>query len=269
MCRGLSRSTFSLTPAPFFGDLTVVARTHRLLALASLGLAVAALSAAAARLAAADGAAVAPVSGKSPAAAYATDLSAMPVGKPPDELFILNGGFKVVEAGGNKFLELPGNPLDSFGVLFGPEDQQAAEVSARISGTAAGRMFPEYGVGTNDAGGWKLWAMPGQGALALRKKDADEVARVPFAFADGKWTRLKLRVAPAAGGGGDKGGGGTGGGKWQVQGKAWADGEPEPAGWTIAATDDAAPPKGRASVWGHPYAGTPIRFDDLSAGPAK
>ena len=190
-----------------------------------------------------------------PAAPYKTDLSNMSPGKPPDELFILNGAFQVAEADGNKFLELPGNPLDSFGVLFGPEEQQAIEVSARIHGTAAGKMFPEFGVGANDSGGWKLWVLPGQDALILRKKEADEVARVPFKWASGQWTHFKLRVAPAADG------------KWLVQGKAWAGGGKEPAGWTITATDAAAPPKGRASVWGHPYAGTPIRFDDLSAAP--
>ena len=192
---------------------------------------------------------------KPAAAPYATDLSKMSPGKPPDELFILNGAFQVAEADGNKFLELPGNPLDSFGVLFGPEEQQAIEVSARISGTAAGKMFPEFGVGANDSGGWKLWVLPGQDALILRKKEADEVARVPFKWAGGQWTHLKLRVSPAADG------------KWLVQGKAWAGGGKEPAEWTITATDAAAPPKGRASVWGHPYAGTPIRFDDLSATP--
>jgi hypothetical protein len=157
----------------------------------------------------------------------------MPVGKPPDELFILNGAFRVAaEADGNKVLELPGNPLDSFGVLFGPEDQQATEVSARVAGTNAGRMFPEFGVGANDAGGWKLWVLPGQDALVLRKKEADEVARVPFKWASGRWTHLKLRVSPAADG------------TWLVQGKAWPAGGQEPAEWTITATT--RPPRRRA-----------------------
>ena len=220
---------------------TKIPKTNRLLCTALLGLASAAAVADAAK----------------PAAPYATDLSKMSPGKPPDELFILNGAFQVAEADGNKFLELPGNPLDSFGVLFGPEEQQATEVSARIQGTSAGRLFPEFGVGANDSGGWKLWVLPGQDALALRKKEADEVVRVPFKWASGQWTHLKLRVSSSADG------------KWLVQGKAWAGGGKEPAGWTITATDAAAPPKGRASVWGHPYAGTPIRFDDLSAGPVK
>jgi hypothetical protein len=234
------------------GDPTVTktrTTTARLLCAGLLGLSAAALLAADA--------------GKPPVdagKAYATDLSAMPVGKPPEELFILNGAFQVAEADGNKFLELPGSPLDSFGVLFGPEEMQAAEASARILATSAGRLFPEFGVGTNDAGGWKLWVMPGQDALVLRKKwdrEVEEVTRVPFKWSSGQWTHLRLRVAPAADG------------KWQVQGKAWQAGGKEPAEWTISTTDDAAPPKGRAGVWGHPYAGTPIRFDDLAAGPAK
>jgi hypothetical protein len=202
-----------------------------------------------------------PGAGTKPPAAggsYATDFSKMPVGKPTgDELFILNGAFAVVDAGGgDKALELPGDPLDTFGVLFGPEGQQAAEVAARVHGTSAGKLFPEFGVGANDSGGWKLWVLPGQNAVVLRKKE-DEMARASFAWASGTWTHLKLRVAPAEGG------------KWTVQGKAWAGGAKEPEAWTVTATDAAAPPAGRASVWGQPYAGTPIRFDDLSVVPSK
>lgn len=193
--------------------------------------------------------------GKPPAGPYATDFTKFATGKPTgDELFVLNGAFAVAEADGNKFLELPGNPVDTFGVLFGPEGQAAVEASARVRGTSDGKMFPEFGVGANDSGGWKLWVLPGQNALVLRLKE-EERARVPFAWTSGAWMRLKLRVAPATDG------------KWRIEGKAWADGGKEPAGWTIATTEQAAPPAGRASVWGQPYAGTPIHFDDLSAGP--
>jgi hypothetical protein len=197
------------------------------------------------------------------AGSYATDFSKMPAGKPTgEELFVLNGAFAVVNAGGgDKALELPGNPLDTFGVLFGPEGQRATEVTARIHGTSVGRLFPEFGVGAGDSGGWKLWVLPGQNAVVLRKKE-DEVARATFAWASGTRTHLRLRVAPAADG------------KWAVDGKAWLAGGKEPAAWTVsttwaATTAEPAPPAGRASVWGQPYAGTPIRFDDLSVSPAK
>jgi hypothetical protein len=189
---------------------------------------------------------------------YATDLSAMPVGKLPDELFVLNGKFEIAEVAGNKVLMLPGNPVNSFGVLFGAEEQQAMEVSARIQGTAVGKMFPEFGIGANDSSGWKVWLMPGQNALALRVKEVDEVARVPYAgWESGSWTQFRLRVSKQAED------------KWLVQGKAWPDGKPEPAEWMLSHTAPVAPPGGRASVWGHPYSGTPIHFDDLATTPLK
>ena len=188
-------------------------------------------------------------------APYTTDFSKMPVGKPSSEIFILNGSFAVKEEAGEKFLELAGNPVDTFGVLFGAEGQTATDVAGRIFATADGKLFPEFGMGANDAGGWKLWLIPGQKALVLRKGD-DEKARVPFDWISGKWTHFKLHVAPGASG-------------WTIEGKAWMEGGKEPEKATIATTDTAAPPTGRASAWGQPYAGTAIRFDDLSAVPGS
>lgn len=230
-----------------------------LLAAVACGSATAALLAAAAKPTASATVAKPSAAAKpaAPGGSYANDFSKAPLGKlAGDELFVLNGAFAVVDAGGgDKALELPGNPLDTFGVLFGPEGQQATEVAARIHTTSVGKLFPEFGVGANDSAGWKLWVLPGQNAVVLRKKD-DELARAAFAWSSGAWTHLRLRVAPADGG------------KWTIQGKAWA-GDKEPEAWTVSATDAAAPPPGRASVWGQPYAGTPIRFDDLSVAPAK
>ncbi len=152
-------------------------------------------------------------------------------------------------------LELPGDPLDSFGVLFGMDQQTTIEVGAKIHATSAGKMFPEFGIGANDSGGWKVWVLPGQDAVILRKKETEEVARIPYKWTSGTWTSLKLRVTS------------EGEGKWTIEGKAWPSDQKEPEAWTIKATDTNAPPAGRASIWGHPYAGTPIRFDDLSSKP--
>ena len=55
----------------------------------------------------------------------------------------------------------------------------------------------------------------------------------------------------------------------KVQGKVWTDGAKEPGEWMIALDADAAPPAGQASVWGQPYAGTPIGFDDLAVKPVE
>jgi len=55
----------------------------------------------------------------------------------------------------------------------------------------------------------------------------------------------------------------TGAGEWKVEGKVWAQDSKEPEGWIINANEQKEPPKGKTSIWGSPYSGTPIRFDDL------
>src|ERR1044071_3507412 len=87
------------------------------------------------------------------------------LGKGPDDFLVLEGGFAVKEDAGNKFLELPGAPLDTFGVLFGPTEGSGIEVSARIYGTGKGRRFPSFGIGLNGVGGYKLQVAPGKKLL--------------------------------------------------------------------------------------------------------
>lgn len=168
----------------------------------------------------------------------------------PQEMLVLEGGFAVKEEGGNKFLELPGAPLDTFAVLFGPTEKEDVAVSARIFGTGKGRRFPAFAVGLNGGGGFKLQVSPGKKALEIYRGDAVK-ASVPFAWESGKWTELRLQVRKAKEG------------EWLVSGKVWTSGATEAAGPTISLVEKEAPPAGRASVWGNPFAGTPIRFDAL------
>ena len=53
-------------------------------------------------------------------------------------------------------------------------------------------------------------------------------------------------------------------GEWKVEGKAWKQGSAEPKPWAIAHDEKTEPTAGRASIWGNPFSGTPIRFDDLT-----
>src|SRR5207302_2909423 len=80
---------------------------------------------------------------------YENNFEKAEVGKVPEDLLVLDGAFAVKEEGGNKFLELPGAPLDSFGLLFGPTESVGLAVSARVYGTAKGRRFPTFGIGAN------------------------------------------------------------------------------------------------------------------------
>ena len=51
---------------------------------------------------------------------YQNDFSKGEIGKLPEEMLLLDGGFAVQDVSGNKVLQLPGAPLETFGVLFGP-----------------------------------------------------------------------------------------------------------------------------------------------------
>ena len=188
---------------------------------------------------------------------YAQDFQAAPVEKLPEEFMVMSGAFVVKQDGANKFLELPGAPLDTFGLLFGPTPAEptGASASGRFFGTKQGRKFPTFGVSLNGVGGYRLQVSPGKKALEIYRGD-EAKGSVPFEWQSGTWTRLRIQVRKAGAG-------------WVVEGKAWADGAPEPAKSTIAFEDKEEPPAGRAGIWGSPYAGTAIRFDDLAVTAAK
>src|SRR6266480_7504692 len=75
---------------------------------------------------------------------YENDFERAELNKVPDDFLVLDGQFAVKEENGNKFLELPGAPLDTFGVLFGPTEKEDIVVSARVFGTSKGRRFPTF-----------------------------------------------------------------------------------------------------------------------------
>ena len=79
----------------------------------------------------------------------------------------------------------------------------------------------------------------------------DEVrAGVPFDWTSGTWTCLRIQVRPS----------GTG---CIVEGKAWAADSAEPKEWLVKHEAPETPNPGPAGIWGNPFSGTPIRFDDL------
>lgn len=181
---------------------------------------------------------------------YANDFEKLPDGNPPEDMVPLSGNFTVKTVDGNKLLELPGDPVEGYGILFGPDNESLLSVSARIYGTATGKRTPEFGVGLADSNGYKLWLMPATNQLQLIKGE-DVKATAPFPWKSGSWTSLRLQVRKIAEG------------KYSVEGKAWEYGKEEPKSWIVSFTETEELPKGRPSVWGSPYSSTPIRFDDL------
>lgn len=186
--------------------------------------------------------------GKASQKQYMEDFEQVEVGQTPEEMMVLAGEFAVAEDGGNKFLQLPGSPLESYGLLLGPDP--AASIHARIRATKTGKRTPEFGVGLGGAAGYKLWLMPAVNELQIIKGE-QRVARAPYPWTSGTWTlmRMRLRTLPD--------------GKTRIEGKAWAQDQQEPRDWTIVFDDPDDRSKGRASIWGTPYSDTPIAFDDL------
>ncbi|MBI5384267.1 MAG: hypothetical protein HZA90_06225 [Verrucomicrobia bacterium] len=189
-------------------------------------------------------------------AAYENSFEKAETDKVPDDMMVLDGAWAVKAEGGNKFLELPGAPLDTFGVLFGPAEKENLAVAARAFGTSKGRRQPVFGVGLGGVGGYRLLVAPGKRAVELWKGD-DIVASAPVTWESGGWTMLKLQLRKAKDG------------EWTVEGKAWKEGAAEPAAWQISHAEKVEPASGRASVWGSPLSGTPIRFDDLKVAAVK
>jgi hypothetical protein len=181
---------------------------------------------------------------------YANAFEKAELDQVPDDFLVLDGGFAVKEEGGNRFLELPGAPLDSYGVMFGPNEKEGVAVSARIFGTNKGRRFPAFSVGLCGVGGYRLQVSPAKRLLEIYHGDK-AVASKDYTWKPGTWTHLNLQVRKANET------------EWLVEGKAWKEGGAEPREWMISLAEKTPPYAGPASVWGKPFSGTPIRFDDL------
>ena len=187
---------------------------------------------------------------------YANDFEKDEVGKTPKDFLIISGAFTVQQDGANKVLELPGEPLDTFGALFGPSEKNGLSVSAKFFGTKTGRKFPAFGLSVNGAGGYRLQVSAAKKLIEIFK--GDEVrSSAPFEWAAGVWTTLRIQVRK------------TPAGAWMIEGKAWPAASAEPPKWSISLEEKDAPSAGRPGIWGSPFSGTPIRFDDLVIVPAS
>ena len=172
------------------------------------------------------------------------------VGKLPEGFEFAVGDFTVKADGTNKFLELPGSPLDSFSIQFGPVETADVAVSGSIFGTMKGRRGPTFGVGLGGVGGFKLQVAPGKKMLELLK-DQDVKTSAAFDWKGGEWTQLRLQIRKLKDG------------EWKIKGKAWPQGSTEPKDWMLTLDEKEEPVAGKASVIASPFSGTPIGFDDL------
>ncbi len=181
---------------------------------------------------------------------YQNNFEKAEIDKVPEDMLVLDGGFGVKQADGNKVLELPGAPLDTFGVLFGPTQVDGVVVTCRIKGEGKGRRYPSFGVSLGGVGGYRLQVSPAKKAVEIVKGDETK-ASAPLAWESGTWTELKLQVRKVKDG------------EWIAEGKVWKQGTLEPKDWMITEKTTEEPTSGRPAIWGNPFSGTPIQFDDL------
>ncbi len=177
-------------------------------------------------------AALAMVSGASAQVLYTNGFDKAELEKVPEDMMVLDGGFAVKDEGGNKFLELPGAPLETFGVLFGPTEASGLAVSARVQSTNKGRRSPTFAVGLNGVGGYKLEVAPAKKLIELIKGE-EIVASAPFNWESGSWTMLRLQCRKVKDG------------EFAIEGKAWKHGDAEPKEWQIKRAETTESPAGR------------------------
>src|SRR5258708_36245608 len=146
---------------------------------------------------------------------YKNDFEALDVDKAPKDVMVMAGDFAVKQDKDGKYLELPGEPLDTFGLLFGPSVKDDVSACARFFGTKKGRKFPTFGLSLNGVNGYRLQVSPAKGALEFFKGDEAKLS-VPYTWAADSWTTLRITVRKSGAG-------------WVIEGKAWANGSPEPA----------------------------------------
>ncbi len=190
---------------------------------------------------------------------FQDDFQKAEPGKLPAGYDVLDGKFCVQEKNGQKYLELPGTPLETFGVLFGPaftpQTEGGMNVSGRVYGTRQGRRYPVFGVGLCGGGGYRLQVAPAKKALELCESD-HVIASHPYTWNSATWTWLRLQILKKDG-------------QWLLQGKAWPADQPEPDTWLLTQRLEQEPASGRPSLWGLPFSDQPIDFDDLAVRPAS
>ena len=164
----------------------------------------------------------------------------------PESWIELNGKVTVVDGA----LRLPAEPLELHGVMFGPALLDNLRVSARFQSRAEGRLFPEFGLGLNGISGFRVMVSPGQKKLKLFRNDV-LVHEIDHTWVPGDWTHMTFQIRSLPGL------------KWRVMAKVWHSSELEPKEWQLMWTESVEPLTGRATVWGHPFTGTPIAIDDL------
>lgn len=181
---------------------------------------------------------------------FTFDCEAWAEGEPPKEVFVVEGKINVAKKDNNKALQIEIGELVEACALLGDSANGSASIEVRVFGTKQGRSMPRFSIGVHGQSGYRLVAFPAKKELQLTKND-EVIKIVPLTWTSDAWLKLKLEAKKVAEG------------KWTISAKAWPADAVEPAEAAVTHEDPTLKGQGKCSIWGTPFSGTPILFDDV------
>ncbi|MCH2204525.1 MAG: hypothetical protein MK132_01440 [Lentisphaerales bacterium] len=170
----------------------------------------------------------------------------------PDDFFVMDGGWEIRKLVNAYALYLRPFPLRTYSLLFGPEYKEGLEFSADVYTSKRGQIYPNFSIGSHGLSGFRLNVRPGPrgSLLELYTNETRLIANAPCRWQTDMWSSIRLQVKEA------------GNGEVSVKGKLWKRGEKEPD-WQLTYTGKLDLDEGQCSIWGIPYSGRDIFFDNL------
>lgn len=170
----------------------------------------------------------------------------------PEDFFIMDGSWEVRKLVNTQALYLRPFPLRTYSLLLGPDIKEGMEMSADVYTSKRGQVFPNFSIGSHGLSGFRLNVKPGPrgSALELFINETRLIAVAKCDWQTDMWSSMRLNVQK------------TGPQEVTVKGKIWKRGEKEPD-WQIVHKGDLPLDEGQCSIWGIPYSGRDIFFDNL------
>ena len=182
---------------------------------------------------------------------FEENFSSLEVGSEPENLFILDGAYAVSQEENDKRLTLPGSPVGDFGLLFGPRvREKSLSLTFSFLATKKGRRLPALAAGLGGVRSYRFRLNAATREILLFRQDV-EIGKVAYQWESGAWCKVRFQAIP-----GD-------GESTRIRLKLWKRDADEPDEWLLDQVDPNGFAGGKCALWGYPYAGTPIHFDDL------
>ena len=182
---------------------------------------------------------------------FEENFSSLEAGSEPETLFILDGAYAVSQEENDKRLTLPGSPVGDFGLLFGPRvREKSLSLTFSFLATKKGRRLPALAAGLGGVRSYRFRLNAATGEILLFRQDV-EIGKVAYQWESGAWCKVRFQAIP-----GD-------GENTRIRLKLWKRDADEPDEWLLDQVDPNGFAGGKCALWGYPYAGTPIHFDDL------